>query len=69
MRSPRPLDELAALLLFWSRDGLGGLRHGADVGARLAHGAIAVTRCAHAAGGAARAPLRPRPLSHKISVV
>ena len=32
-RTPRPLDELAALLIFWSRDGLVGLRHAADVGA------------------------------------
>jgi hypothetical protein len=30
---PRPVDELAALLLFWCRDGLAGLRHVADVGA------------------------------------
>jgi hypothetical protein len=33
IRVPRPADELAALLLFWSRDGLAGLRHAADVGA------------------------------------
>ena len=29
----QPVDELAALLLFWCRDGLAGLRHVADVGA------------------------------------
>lgn len=33
VRAPGPVDELAALLLFWSRDGLAGLRHAADVGA------------------------------------
>lgn len=31
--APHPLDELAALLLFWCRDGLAGLRHAADVAA------------------------------------
>jgi hypothetical protein len=33
IRAPRPVDELAALLLFWSRDGLAGLRHAVDVAA------------------------------------
>jgi hypothetical protein len=33
VRVPGPLDELAALLLFWTRDGLAGLRHAADIGA------------------------------------
>ena len=33
MLEPQPLDELAALLLYWCRDGLIGLRHAADVAA------------------------------------
>lgn len=33
IRAPGPLDELSALLLFWARDGLMGLRHAADVSA------------------------------------
>jgi hypothetical protein len=32
-RIAQPVDELAALLLFWCRDGLSGLRHAADVAA------------------------------------
>lgn len=59
VRAPRPLDELAALLLFWSRDGLGGLRHAADVGAwwdrygdDLQPGALEEVAAAHP-------PLRP----------
>ncbi len=30
---PQPMDELVALLLYWCRDGLVGLRHSADIGA------------------------------------
>lgn len=33
VRAPEPVDELAALLLFWARDGLWGLRHAADIAA------------------------------------
>ena len=33
VRIPRPVDDVTSLLLFWSRDGLAGLRHAADVGA------------------------------------
>ena len=58
-RTPRPLDELAALLIFWSRDGLVGLRHAADVaawwdrhGAGLPAGALDEITAAHP-------PLRP----------
>lgn len=33
MLTPEPLDEFAALSLFWCRDGLSGLRHAADIAA------------------------------------
>ncbi|MDQ3721859.1 MAG: nucleotidyltransferase family protein, partial [Actinomycetota bacterium] len=54
IRAPRPLDELAALLLFWSRDGLAGARHASDVaawwdrhGAELAPRALEEIAVAH----------------------
>jgi hypothetical protein len=62
LRVPRPDDELAALLLFWCRDGLAGLRHAADAGAWWDRHGAALDRPALDAVAAAHPPLR-RPLA------
>lgn len=57
-RTPLAVDELAALLLFWCRDGLAGLRHAADLGAWWDRHGVELEAGALDALAAAHPPLR-----------